>query len=195
MNEGKTSFGGTKGTTPSPKGGPKLAEYVMTRFPNEPEMRAAVAKAYAVGNGPGQYPNDYEATSAIATDMDFTCVTSRESKSSAAAGYPTWRYLFNASYPAPGHAYHASELGYVFGTLRGRPTPVQVSLSRTMQSTWAKFAKDPLQGPGWDRVLTPKGKDLGHFTQEGKLVRDTSEYLDRHCSLFESYLNRRVRGS
>jgi hypothetical protein len=70
-------------------------------------------------------------------------------------------------------------------TPKGPTTAEEKSLSVAMQTAWANFAKDPTAGPGWDRVGTPGGKDLGHFNYNGKLVLDTPAYLDRNCPLFE----------
>jgi carboxylesterase type B len=51
-----------------------------------PKLKEQLIKAYPFG--PNQfYKNDYDAMVAIATDVGFTCVTSRESKVSAEAGY------------------------------------------------------------------------------------------------------------
>jgi hypothetical protein len=53
-----------------------------------------------------------------------------------------------------------------------------------MQTAWASFAKSPAAGPGWDKIGTPSGKDLGHFNYNGKLIHDTPAFLDRNCPLF-----------
>lgn len=57
-----------------------------------------------------------------------------------------------------------------------------------MQTAWANFAKDPVAGPGWDKVGTPGGKDLGHFNYNGQLIKDTPAFLDRNCPLFADVL-------
>jgi carboxylesterase type B len=68
----------------------KLDEYVKRRFPGEAALQAKVAEAYRVGAaGRGGFATDFDAVAKLATDMEFTCVTSREAKSSAAAGYRT----------------------------------------------------------------------------------------------------------
>jgi hypothetical protein len=48
-----------------------------------------------------------------------------------------------------------------------------------MQKTWARFAKDPKQGPGWN------GEELGTFGYAGKLLADSPVLLDRHCAMFD----------
>ena len=64
-----------------------------------------------------------------------------------------------------------------------------------MQTAWANFAKNPAVGPGWDKVNTPGGKDLGHFNYNGKLILDTPKFLDRNCALYQEILDRRNKGA
>jgi carboxylesterase type B len=105
----------------------------------------------------------------------------------------TWRFLFNASFPNteqfPGSgAFHSAEIQFVFGNLKtpkGPSQPEELSLSQAMQTAWARFAKDPAGGPGWDRVGTTGGKDLGHFNYNGKLIVESPSFADRNCPLFE----------
>jgi para-nitrobenzyl esterase len=71
----------------------------------------------------------------------------------AAAGVPSYLYLFDHGYPAANdkglHAFHASELPYVFGTANRAPpnwpkvpeTPVEASLSNAMLDYWASFTR------------------------------------------------------
>ena len=70
-----------------------------------------------------------------------------------AAGVPSWLYLFDHGYPAANekglHAFHASELPYVFGTANRAPpnwpkvpeTPVEANLSNAMLDYWASFVR------------------------------------------------------
>lgn len=78
----------------------------------------------------------------------------------ASIGIPTWRYYFNASFyntqafPQLG-AYHASEIPLVFRTYnKANTTTQEYALSSFMQGAWARFAKNPLAGPGWNAVGT-----------------------------------------
>jgi hypothetical protein len=104
----------------------------------------------------------------------------------------TWRYYFDASFPRPHNAAHASELQYVFGNLRDGATAQQAALSESMMKVWTDFAKDPKAGPGWERVGSAGGKDLGRFTGEGKLAIGDSKEVDGNCGLFKEYLDRRA---
>ena len=70
-----------------------------------------------------------------------------------AAGVPAFLYLFDHGYPAAEakgmHAFHASELPYVFGTATQAPpnwptvpaTPLETNLSNAMLDYWASFAR------------------------------------------------------
>jgi len=70
-----------------------------------------------------------------------------------AAGVPSFLYLFDHGYPAADekgmHAFHASELPYVFGTADKAPpnwpkvptTAVEASLSNAMLDYWSSFAR------------------------------------------------------
>ncbi|RDA88693.1 hypothetical protein CP532_4091 [Ophiocordyceps camponoti-leonardi (nom. inval.)] len=88
-------------------------------------------------------------------DFAFTCPAKVISEESAAVGIPSWRYVFDAAFanheafPGSG-AWHSSEIDLIFGTYsRVGATAYQEKLSRTMQKSWADFAKDPSRGPGW----------------------------------------------
>ncbi|KAF2672772.1 alpha/beta-hydrolase [Microthyrium microscopicum] len=165
--------------------GMTLDAYLNANFPAA--LKQEILAAYKPGPDT-PYKTDFDAIAGIETDIGFTCVTSRESKVSAESGYPTWRYLFNASYPNtekfPGSgAYHSAEIQFVFGNLKAKPPspPEEISLMKVMQSTWAKFAKNPAEGPGWDMVGSKSNEDLGHFNYNGKLISEPAVFLDRWC--------------
>jgi len=53
--------------------------------------------------------------------------------------------------------YHSSEIPLVFGTYQYNPantTTQEYALSQSMMTAWAKFAKNPAGGPGWNAVRT-----------------------------------------
>jgi carboxylesterase type B len=167
-----------------------LDEYLNDAFYDQPELKIKLSRAYAPGVG-SPYRTDFDAIAAIGTDMSFNCITAREAKISAEAGYPTWRYLFNASYPNTekfpgGGANHAHEIQFIFGNLPNKSTMEEIALSRLMQKTWADFAKSPEAGPGWDKYGVAGGRDLGHFRSDGKLFADSPSRFDRNCHIFES---------
>lgn len=74
--------------------------------------------------------------------------------------------------------YHSSEISLVFQTYPGGPinptgdtivgalpvltppTAQQAALSQYMNGAWANFAKNPMAGPGWNKLGTFDGNDL-----------------------------------
>lgn len=129
---------------------------------------------------------------AITTDFSFTCPAGILANDSRAAGYSTWRYYFNTTFantqifPGAG-AYHSSEIPIVWGTYpRVNATDGEKALSQYLQTAWAKFARNPLSGPGWDGV--PRVADLG----TGGVLNTpiNAGVVDKNCHLFRQYYNR-----
>lgn len=113
----------------------------------------------------------------IFTDVVFTCVTSSLSKNLALHGYNVWRYRFDGVFPnvSPfpnAGAWHSVEIPEVFGSYPllnedGPATDQQKLLSSFMQGVWAKMARDPSSGPGWPRVGSAFGVELGVLGANG----------------------------
>ena len=95
-----------------------------------------------------------------------------------ALGMPSFLYLFDHGYPAADekglHAFHASELPYVFGTADRAPpnwpkvpvTDVEASLSNAMLDYWASFARTGVPSavgqPSWQAY----GKERAYLSFE-----------------------------
>lgn len=109
----------------------------------------------------------------IFTDAAFTCTTASITKYLSLAGYSVWRYRYDASFPTTSTfpnsgAYHTAEISEVFGTYPlsnkyGTVTQQQIQLSKFMQGAWAMMAKNPSAGPGWQRVGSNSGVELGEL--------------------------------
>lgn len=151
--------------------------------------------------------NNYDIISAISTDLQYTCPTFLQAHGSYVAGYPTWRYYFNATFPnlqtfPNAGIYHSSEIDLIFGNHGKLPTAVgsqastseETALSKFMQTAWAQFAKDPINGPGWARVgVAHAGRplngsepnDLGVLggTSSGVTVV-SRKVVDAKCAMF-----------
>jgi carboxylesterase type B len=143
------------------RGKSDLNAYLKETFPAN--LTEKVRSAYAL-HTQGLH-NNYDIMSAIMTDVQFTCPAFLQAHGAYVAGYPSWRYYFNATFPNlqtfdNAGIYHASEIDLIFGTHGKLPTvigskpspPQEVALSEFMQGAWAKFAKNPAGGPGWAKV-------------------------------------------
>jgi para-nitrobenzyl esterase len=101
------------------------------------------------------YPSNHVEESMLATTRDalYGWTSQRLVIKQTAAGVPSFLYLFDHGYPAADarglHAFHASELPYVFGTADRTParwpavptTPVETQLTSAMGDYWASFAR------------------------------------------------------
>ncbi|MEO7965239.1 MAG: carboxylesterase family protein [Gemmatimonadaceae bacterium] len=85
-----------------------------------------------------------DATLHLMTDLFMTCPVRIAARAMQKAGRPTYRYYFTRVMPGGEKlgAYHASEIGYVFGVkLPWLPTsPADDRLSATMMGYWTRFA-------------------------------------------------------
>ena len=120
---------------------------------------AAIEAAYLL-NSPGIENSAYDQLAQIYTEVVFQCPQALWANDSASVGIPSWLYYFNASfvntqlYPELG-VYHSSEIPLVFGTYPvANATTQEVALSASMMGAWARFAKNPKAGPGWNEVST-----------------------------------------
>jgi len=113
------------------------------------------------------YPAENLQESILATTRDalYGWTSERLVRKQTALGQPSYLYLFDHGYPAADdaglHAFHASELPYVFGTFDGTPptwpkvpeTPAERGLSGAMLDYWASFAQSgtprATQAPDW----------------------------------------------
>ncbi|WGM30557.1 carboxylesterase family protein [Brevundimonas sp. NIBR11] len=106
-----------------------------------------------------------ESILASTRDAFYGWTAERLTRSQAAIGQPSYLYMFDHGYPAMDeaglHAFHASELPYLFGTLRTTPpnwpvipdTAVETRISDAMIDYWTSFARSGRpqsdHGPAW----------------------------------------------
>lgn len=167
-------------------------------FPTVKSVQAELEAVLPV-SAAGPYTTQYAVDVVVATDTDFTCAVSRIVAYTAALGLPVWRYYFNATFPNTALAgygvYHSSEIPLVFGTFtQSNATANEVTLSQTMQSAWAKFAKDPWgSGPGWPRAGLSGGSGEQRIAALGSPNRNPSGWamidnstVDERCYIYES---------
>lgn len=161
---------------------------------NSARLISALLGAYPDDRSPGPVNRQL---AAILGDYNFGCPAKVIVEESAAAGIPSWRYYFDASfanaqlYPGDG-AYHSSEISLVYGTYpRAGATPYQAEVSTAMQRAWASFAKDPARGPGWrpapEVAVFGAGVRPGGDDGAGKpaMTLEDPARIDRRCFLFK----------
>lgn len=150
------------------------ASTILQEFlPNQTALQDYILAAYPIGS-PG-IANSWDQAAQIFTDYIFQCACAAWANATASVGIPAWRYYFNASfyneqaYPQLG-VYHSSEIELVFGTYytNGNSTTQEYALSNTMMGAWARFAKNPMGGPGWNQVGTGTASDVlvGAYIEE-----------------------------
>jgi para-nitrobenzyl esterase len=127
-----------------------------------------------------QYPPANVAQSMLATTRDalYGWTAERLVAKQTAAGVPSFLYYFDHGYPAAAsqnlHAFHASELPYVFGTSDKTPVnwpkileaPVETQLSDAMVSYWATFARSGVPAAKDQPAWPAYGKERAYMAFE-----------------------------
>jgi len=134
------------------------------------------------------YPSSNLEESMLATTRDalYGWTAARVARKQTALGEPTYLYLFDHGYPAMDtaglHAFHASELPYVFGTFASTPplwpkipdAAQERRLSDAMLDYWSSFARTgrprSAHAEIW-RSFGSKGAYM-HFAEKPELARD-----------------------
>jgi para-nitrobenzyl esterase len=124
-----------------------------------------------------QYPSSDVAESMLAITRDalYGWTAERLVAKQTAAGAPSFLYFFDHGYPTAEsmglHAFHASEIPYVFGTTGKTPprwpavpaTPVETQLSDAMASYWASFARDGVPSAAGQPQWPPYGAERAYM--------------------------------
>jgi para-nitrobenzyl esterase len=134
------------------------------------------------------YPAADYKESLLATPRDalYGWTAERMARRQTALGQPAYLYLFDHGYPATDgaglHAFHASELPYVFGTLDRLPPQWPAmgegagerALSEAMLDYWASFARDGKPVAKVAAAWPAYGKDGNymHFAASPEAARD-----------------------
>ncbi|KIJ56376.1 hypothetical protein M422DRAFT_239597 [Sphaerobolus stellatus SS14] len=116
---------------------------------------------------PGQ--NDTQIIADVIRESVFLCPAELTATAMVGAGQPNvFRYAYGAvfadlqKFPGAG-AWHSSEIGEIFGTFdQATASPAEVTLSKTMQTVWTNFIKNPTvqPAPNWNRFV-PGNTTLG----------------------------------
>jgi para-nitrobenzyl esterase len=154
------------------------------------------------------YPASDLAESVLATTRDglYGWTAERLVARQSAAGVPSFLYFFDHGYPAAEamdlHAFHASEIPYVFGTAEKTPplwpkvpaTPIEKELSDTMARYWTAFARDGAPSAAGQPRWPPYGADRAYLEFE-EAPRPGTHLLPGMYELNEQVVcRRRARG-
>jgi len=153
---------------PAPAGAAAYESQIRTRY-------ADLADAFF-----RQYPSNTIEESMLATTRDalYSWTAERLVAKQTAAGAPSFLYFFDHGYPAADtiglHAFHASELPFIFGTADRTPvhwpkvpsTPVEARLSAAMVSYWATFARNGVPSAAKEAAWRPYGAERAHMVFE-----------------------------
>ncbi|MCC6786784.1 MAG: carboxylesterase family protein [Hyphomonadaceae bacterium] len=127
-----------------------------------------------------RYPADNIPESMLATTRDgmYGWTAERLVVKQTAIGAPSFLYFFDHAYPAADaaglHAFHASEIPFVFGTAARTPprwpaipqTPQEQQLSDAMVSYWATFARDGAPSAPGQAEWRPYGVERAYMAFE-----------------------------
>ena len=169
-------------------------EYVASIIPAEASaLRQQIVDAYPLST----YGTPFFAIAQIITDLEFLCPAAQVANLAVSSGkYDVWRYYFNATFPNTqtfpnAEVYHSSEIPLVFGTYPAAgATDQEMALSQSMQTAWANFAKDPSTGPGWPKIGSNGGVELGALGANGTDGETTISLstVDSICSIYAGLL-------
>jgi carboxylesterase type B len=133
-----------------------LTSYLSSTFSKFPALIPTIRAAYPLADTSNA--SQYDAIAQTYTDLVFQCPQALWANASAKSGIPTWRYYFNASFANTQNykdlgVFHASEVALVFGTYKeANVTTQEYALANFMRGAWARFARNPYAGPGWNAV-------------------------------------------
>ena len=134
----------------APRPAANAADYESTIRDRYFDLAGEFLRLYPAGNSPATMQESIYATS---RDALYGWTAERLVRKQTAPGKPSFLYFFDHGYPAADnaglHAFHASELPFVFGTYNGTApkwpkvpaTPEQMKLSAAMVGYWSSFVK------------------------------------------------------
>ncbi|KAF4824752.1 Cholinesterase [Colletotrichum siamense] len=167
-----------------------------------PTLVTAVAREGIVASyrADSSLTTDFDIAAAIYTDYVFQCPAALLAQTAVSLDIPTWRYYFNTTIlnMVPENlgflgVFHGSDL-FLLLSIPGRSnyTPQQFAVYEYLRDAFARFVKEPTNGPGWAAV----GSDaapldvvvLGDVGNDKAVVTPyNSTLLDARCALYQGY--------
>lgn len=166
---------------------PTVAAYEDLIRQTFPTIGALVLQQYPAS----AYPAPWYAYADLLDDLQFACPNAAYTRNHAAAGNPTWRYVYThvfANSTAVYGAFHGAELAFVFGPTASA-TAAEANLSAQMQRQWTRFASsgDPNGGadPNWPRRLPTDDVAIEFDDVARGLIQD---YRKPYCDFWSRYI-------
>jgi para-nitrobenzyl esterase len=137
------------------------------------------------------YAEPWYAYADLLDDLQFACPTAAFTRNHAAAGNPTWRYVYTHVFAGPTAVYgafHGADIAFVFGPT-STATAAEADLSAQIQRQWTRFAAtgDPNGGadPIWPQRQS--GADIAiQFDDDARgLITD---YRRAYCDFWGRYV-------
>lgn len=192
--------------------GSNSGEIRSLRFlaPPAPASEAAYTAAIRQRYGPladawlGLYPASNLAESILAAPRDalYSWTAERVATKQTAAGQPAFLYLFDHGFPAADaaglHAFHASELPYVFGTADRTPpawpkmemTPAESRFAAAIREYWVSFIKTGTPSAAGEPRWQPFSSSRAYMNF-GDVPRADANPMPGMYELYEEVLCRR----
>ena len=150
------------------------------------------------------YPASNLAESILAAPRDalYGWTAERVATKQSAAGQPAFLYLFDHGFPAADaaglHAFHASELPYIFGTADRTPpawpkmemTPSELQFAEAIRDYWVSFVKTGTPGAQGQPRWQPFGSSKAYINF-GDVPRQGANPMPGMYELYEEVLCRR----
>ena len=180
-------------------------------LPKAPKNADAYEAAIKEGYGDladdffAQYPSEQLSESMLATTRDamYGWTSERLARKQSEIGENGFLYIFNHGYPAANdaglHAFHASEIPYVFGTIyKVAPnwpeipnTPTEKRLSDAMLAYWSSFARDGAPSAPGEPAWRPYSRDESYMYFEAGPEGSATNLLPGMYELHEEVICRR----
>ncbi|EGF91840.1 para-nitrobenzyl esterase [Asticcacaulis biprosthecium C19] len=155
-----------------------------------------------------QYPSSNIPESLLATTRDalYGWTAERLALKTTTAGQSAYLYYFDRGYPAAEaaglHAFHASEIPYVFGTHATTPalwpkvvlTPEEAAFSDAVMGYWASFVRDGVPSAAGQPAWNAYGADKSYMAFEATPVARTHLLPGMYELNEEVVCRRRARG-
>lgn len=164
-----------------------VAAYEALVRAQTPQIAGLVLAQYPASN----YASPTLAYADLADDLTFACPAGAYSRKHAAAGNPTWRYVYTHVFDNASRiygAFHGAEIAFVFGP-SDTFTAAERAMSERIQRYWTRFAASGNPGgggdPAWPQRTASQDVALELATVDKPLIVD---YRKPYCDFWSRFL-------